>query len=184
MALLTKLHRRSAKTQLSLCICAVSSDSLDSKCLQADGEDANTQADLGVRCEHIYSRRKCYAQAYCVSSLRKYTVSNILRILPPIYENFQMINSDIFFISAQNIDCGYSLEPPRWGGSNEYPQYMYGGPKFSKYFGRTLYFKSSYAFEILLVSYFTRCIKESVNWWISTDVSYFPDFLETHTWIM
>ena len=30
--------------------------------------------------------------------------------------------SDIFHISAQNIDCGYSLEPPRRGGSNEYPQ--------------------------------------------------------------
>ena len=26
----------------------------------------------------------------------------------------------IFLIFAQNIDCGYSLEPPRWGGSNEY----------------------------------------------------------------
>ena len=23
-------------------------------------------------------------------------------------------NSDIFHISAQNIDCGYSLEPPRY----------------------------------------------------------------------
>ena len=31
-----------------------------------------------------------------------------------------MKNSDIFHISAQNIDCGYSLEPPRRGGSNEY----------------------------------------------------------------
>ena len=31
----------------------------------------------------------------------------------------------IFHISAQNIDCGYSLEPPRWGGSNEYPQSMF-----------------------------------------------------------
>ena len=30
-------------------------------------------------------------------------------------------NSDIFHISVQNIDCGYSLEPPRRGGSNEYP---------------------------------------------------------------
>ena len=27
-------------------------------------------------------------------------------------ENFQLKNSDIFHISAQNIDCGYSLEPP------------------------------------------------------------------------
>ena len=35
-------------------------------------------------------------------------------------ENFQMKKSDIFHISAQNIDCGYSLEPPRRGGSNEY----------------------------------------------------------------
>ena len=30
-----------------------------------------------------------------------------------------------FQISAQNIDCGYSLEPPRRGGSNEYPQSMF-----------------------------------------------------------
>ena len=28
----------------------------------------------------------------------------------------------IFLISAQNIDCGYSLEPPPRGGSNKYPQ--------------------------------------------------------------
>ena len=34
-------------------------------------------------------------------------------------------NSDIFHFSAQNIDCGYSLEPPRRGGSNEYPQSMF-----------------------------------------------------------
>ena len=34
-----------------------------------------------------------------------------------------MKNSGSFQISAQNIDCGYSLEPPRRGGSNEYPQF-------------------------------------------------------------
>ena len=38
---------------------------------------------------------------------------------------FQIKNSDIFQISAQNIDCGYSLEPPRRGGSNEYPQSIF-----------------------------------------------------------
>ena len=59
-------------------------------------------------------------------SLRKQAYSNILKILPPKNENFQIKNSDIFFyISAQNIDCGYSLEPPRRGGSNEYPQSMF-----------------------------------------------------------
>ena len=52
-------------------------------------------------------------------------IQNILKILPPKNESFQMKNSKIFHISAQNIDCGYSLEPPRWGGSNEYPQSMF-----------------------------------------------------------
>ena len=33
-------------------------------------------------------------------------------------------NSDIFHISSQNIDCGYSLELPHWGSANEYPQSM------------------------------------------------------------
>ena len=40
-------------------------------------------------------------------------------------ENFQIKISDIFHIFAQNIDCGYSLEPPRRGGSNGYPQSMF-----------------------------------------------------------
>ena len=36
-----------------------------------------------------------------------------------------MKNSGSFHISAQNINCGYLLEPPRRGGSNEYPQTMF-----------------------------------------------------------
>ena len=40
-------------------------------------------------------------------------------------ENFQTKIIDIFNISAQNIDCWYSLEPPRRGGSNEYSQSMF-----------------------------------------------------------
>ena len=43
----------------------------------------------------------------------------------PKPENFQMKSSDIFHISAQNTDCGYLLEPPRQGGSNEYQQSMF-----------------------------------------------------------
>ena len=41
--------------------------------------------------------------------------------------NFLIKNSDILHISAQTIDCGYSLELPRRGGSNKYPQSMYSG---------------------------------------------------------
>ena len=43
----------------------------------------------------------------------------------PKNESFQMKNSMFFPISSQNIDCGYSLEPPQKGGSNEYPQSMF-----------------------------------------------------------
>ena len=30
-------------------------------------------------------------------------------------------------ILHKNICCGYSLEAPRWGASNEYPQYIFWG---------------------------------------------------------
>ena len=37
---------------------------------------------------------------------------------------FQIIFKNIFLIFAQNIDCGYTLEP-QWVGSNEYTQSMF-----------------------------------------------------------
>ena len=38
-------------------------------------------------------------------------------------ENFVGKKLDIFLIFAQNIHCGYTIEPPR--RSNEYPQSMF-----------------------------------------------------------
>ena len=58
-------------------------------------------------------------------TLRKHAYSNILQILPPKSWKFSDKNSGNFHISAQNIDFGYSLEPPRRCGSNEYPQCMF-----------------------------------------------------------
>ena len=60
---------------------------------------------------------------------RNITYSNIQKILPPKKKKknkwkFSNRIADIFHISAQNIDCVYSLEPPRRGGCNEYPQTM------------------------------------------------------------
>ena len=42
----------------------------------------------------------------------------------------------ICLISAPNIDCVFSLEPPRWGGSNDCPQSMFGAEiwKISEFF--------------------------------------------------
>ena len=72
----------------------------------------------------------------CHSSLRRcvrWTVSHYENMPIQMYwkfyhqkmANFQIKKSDIFHISAQNIDCGYSLEPPRRGGSNKYPHSMF-----------------------------------------------------------
>ena len=73
----------------------------------------------------------CVCVCVWLVALRKHAYSNIKKISPPKTEIFHK-NSDIFHISAQNIDCGYSLEPPRHslepprrGGSNEYPQSMF-----------------------------------------------------------
>ena len=58
-------------------------------------------------------------------------------------ENFQWKIFDIFLIFAQNIDCGYSLEPPRRGGSNEYPQSMFWSKnKKNRYTFAVLLYKS------------------------------------------
>ena len=73
----------------------------------------------------LHGCRYVYCIVPNVYPLRKHAYSNILKILWPKIENFQIKNSDIFHISAQNIDCGYSLEPPRRGGSNECPQSMF-----------------------------------------------------------
>ena len=40
-------------------------------------------------------------------------------------ENFQQKDFDIFLTFAQNIHRVYTLEPPRQGGSNKYPQSMF-----------------------------------------------------------
>ena len=48
------------------------------------------------------------------------------RLFKFIENLFSDKNSDfVFHISVQNIDCGYSLEPPCRGGSNKYPQSMF-----------------------------------------------------------
>ena len=42
-------------------------------------------------------------------------------------EIFQVVKIEIliFFLFLRKIDCGYTLEPPRRGNSNEYPQSMF-----------------------------------------------------------
>ena len=57
----------------------------------------------------------------------------------------------IFLMSAQNIDCGYSLEPPRRGGSDEYPQPMFVSRNKKKYLGFYLKKKSDFGGKIFYI---------------------------------
>ena len=71
------------------------------------------KSDAFVRSENILRQEVKGGWEELERSLRKHAYSNILKILPPKNENFQIKTSDIFHIFAQNIDCGYLLEPPQ-----------------------------------------------------------------------
>ena len=129
----TRLHVCRATTQISLRIHGVwsvteghSVGSQGSKAASGDSKDSDQLAQMRRRI-WVLVVRTCILVGNTVScsALRKHSYSNIMKILPPKNEKNQINNSDIFHISAQNIVCGYSLEPPRRGGSNEYPQTMF-----------------------------------------------------------
>ena len=78
----------------------------------------------------VYASSQSSDKPVCLCSvkratLRKHAYLNILKISPQKTGSFLIKILIFFHISAQNIDCGYSLEPPRRGGSNEYPQSMF-----------------------------------------------------------
>ena len=62
----------------------------------------------------------CFHQIITKTRLFKYIEIFISKKKKKKNESFQIKKSDIFLISAQNIDYGYSLESLRRGGSNEY----------------------------------------------------------------
>ena len=112
----TRQHVRPVKTQIRLRISAVWSESSQGTLCSfpTDRSKVLPLLQFFVRVSVVHPH-----------PLRKHAYSNILKILPSNNENFRINNSDIFHISAQSIDCGYTLEPPRRGGSNEYPQSMF-----------------------------------------------------------
>ena len=81
-----------------------------------------SDTDQGFHCFPLIQQ---FSDSLIGSTFRKQAYSIILRILPPKNENFQIKNSSSYHISALNVDCGYSLEPPWLGSSNEYPQSVF-----------------------------------------------------------
>ena len=65
---------------------------------------------------------------WCNSAESAYDKLTLRNMPIQIYWEFyhqKMKNSGNFHISAQNIDCGYLLEPPGRGGSNKYQRSMF-----------------------------------------------------------
>ena len=70
-------------------------------------------------------RKRNLTWHYSTFSLRKpvHAIYSIVSAVLIKFLDFLLL----FFLCIifQNIDCGYTLEPPRRGGSNEYPQSMF-----------------------------------------------------------
>ena len=117
---------------------------------------------------HVFNGRKVPKYAYSITKTRLYNFDP----LKPDFFKAKLGFSGLyinFLISAQNIDCGYSLEPPRRGGSNEYPQSMFWAEiwkiseffigkfsflvvKFSAYLNRHVFVMDPYAYVMYFVS--------------------------------
>ena len=75
----------------------------------------------------IYNQKGFFLRSCKVAFKKQFIMKTYLYMFHPL------LNSKtgfigvyiIFLISAQKTDCGYSLEPPRRGGSNEYPQSVF-----------------------------------------------------------
>ena len=63
----------------------------------------------------------------------------------------------IFLISTQSIDCGYPLEPPRRGGSNEYPQSVFWADiwKISEFFIWKFFIFLVFKFQYICIGVFS-----------------------------
>ena len=97
---------------------------LPTKSLDTTEFTIHANADLGFYCLLLTSfktvlRQRCITK-HCSKLQKKHF--------------FQPKSIDIFLISAQKICCGYSLEVPHWGASNEYPQYTFFCAGINKYY--------------------------------------------------
>ena len=88
----------------------------------------------------------------------------------------------IFLFSAENIDCGYSLEPPHRGGSNEYPKFMFEQKKYQSFLSGNFQF-----LEVKFSIYLNRRI--FVMWYhrtrnrVSLELKIRQNWLQCENWM-
>ena len=81
----------------------------------------------------IYIKKKQHKEQYLIIT------KTCLYNFDPLKPHFYIVKlgfTGVYIVSLfllKNIDCEYSLEPPRRGGSNEYPQSMFLAEIWKKY---------------------------------------------------
>ena len=74
---------------------------------------------------HLQKKKICFSNFHLLPITKTRLFQYVENFISKNWKFSDKKNSDIFNISAQNIDCEYLLEPPRRGSSNEYPQSMF-----------------------------------------------------------
>ena len=85
----------------------------------------NNAKNIHVQYQNIRLRKHCQCYRIISFTITKTRLFKYIENFTAKNWKFSDKKSDIFHISAKKIDCGYSLEPPRRGGSNEYPQSIF-----------------------------------------------------------
>ena len=70
---------------------------------------SNSRTNRTLLCFHIF----CYQSVFLWVTITETRLFKYIENFTSKNGKFSDKNSDISHISAQNIDCGYSLEPPR-----------------------------------------------------------------------
>ena len=118
----------------------------------------------------------CY-QIHCYDFYKNLSMQyDIQRIFQKTKMNISL-NFDIFNIFTQNIDCGYTLEPPRRYDSNEYPQSICFGSEIRKYIypckPKFFLYKSGLQWGILFMACFhDDCQNDFDRFWQGFDILY------------
>ena len=99
------------------------------------------------------NKKKCCGYSLDLHSSRKHTYLILTPLNPTFYIvklGFKRIYNILFLL--ENIDCGYSLELPQWGGSNVYLQTMFWAEvwKISDFF-----FKNWWNFQYIWIGVFS-----------------------------
>ena len=103
-----------------------------------------------------------------IISSRKYTYIILTTLSPPLYSKTEIYRYTLFnWFLFKNIDCGYLLESPPRGDSNEYPQFMFWAQicKISEFLPENFQFRM-----LKFLIYLNRrvCVMRELCIWVAT----------------